>query len=370
MLGITTLVWGIMYLIMFLFCIEDKLTYPIFSGESLISSNIFICLMFLFPLEVLFPGWLNKKRFFLMLMPITTLAILYYVGLQITEQHIEDFTTFQDLWNSLGKFNVWYRLILLTCNLTYASMLLHLLDKQEIEYVKWQNENFSDRESVDISWMHYYKKIFIAVLISYLFVALWGSLWTINIHTLIVIISFSILFYKVLFHENPYPKDFLAASKNISKSIITGEALIVQQGVKMEFNDSEEVPFLKTPTDTISDDSFKMKLPSYVEVLKKWMNTEQPYLYKDFKLIDAARVLPLNRTYLSRVFNEGFHQSFSEIVRVYRIEHAKKIFTEHPSMTVNKAAEMCGFSSDSSFIKAFQKVTGMTPKQFKKSNES
>lgn len=365
MLGITTLIWGIMYLLMFIVSINNELDYPLFSGESLISSHVFICIMFFFPLEVLFPKWLNIKRILFMFMPITTMALIYYIGLKITGQHIEDFMRFEDLWNSIGKFNVWYRFILLIFNLTLASMLLRLLDKQEIKYIKWQNANFSDRESVDISWMNYYKKVFIALLISYLFVAIWGNKCTINIHTVIVIISFSILFYKGLFHENPYPEDFSSASEKMGNTLITSEGLALNEGVEVEFNDAESLAYRREALNAINEDSFESKLPTYVQQLKDWMEAEKPYLYKDFKLIDTARILPLNRSYLSRVFNEGFDQSFSEVVRSYRIEYAKKILKAHPDMSVNKASEMCGFSSDSSFIKAFQKVTGTTPKQFR-----
>ena len=364
-LAITTLLWGFMYLLMFIFSVKGQVAYPMLSGESLISSHIFICIMFLFPLEVLFPKWLNIKRLMIMFTPITILTLIYYLGLKITNQHIEDFMTFGSLWDSIGNFNVWYRFVLLTCNLFLSSLLLLLLDKQKLKYTKWQNNNFSDLDSVDISWMEYYKKMMIAVLGSYLFVATLGTLWSINIHTLIIIISFSILFYKGLFLENTYPDDLTDMAQTIKEEILPIENLTFSKEQKEPISTNEEISYNNNVNEIINEDSFEAKLPSYVQLLQDWMENEKPYLYKDFKLVDVGRVLPLNRSYLSRVFNEGFHQNFSEVVRTYRIKYAMKIIDEHPDLTIYKTAEICGFSSDSSFIKAFQKVTGTTPKQYK-----
>lgn len=83
------------------------------------------------------------------------------------------------------------------------------------------------------------------------------------------------------------------------------------------------------------------------------------------KLSDVSRVLPLNRSYLSRVFNEGFGKNFNEVVRFYRVEYSREVLSKEPSFPLQKVAELCGFGSDSTFIRAFKQVTGMTPSQFK-----
>lgn len=349
MLGITTLIWGIAYLLLIIASYTGKITYPVFSGEAMISSHFFICIMFLFPLEVLLPKWINWKRILIMFTPIIVLSSIYLIGLRITGQHIEEFMDFKSFWEGIGRFNVWYRFILFICNLLFIYVLMTLLNQNEGKYIKWQNENFSDLESVDISWMNDYKKIMIVILLCYIIVAIWGTRWSINIHTFIVIICFSILFYKGLFHEGPKYED-ISESLEVTKEQST-ENLVVA-------NDEKEGC-------AGNDYSFEAKLPEYVDLLKTWMENEKPYLYKEFKLIDTARALPLNRSYLSRVFNEGFNQSFSEVVRMYRIEYAKSVLLQNPDLPQYKVAELCGFSSDNTFIKAFQKVTGITPKQFR-----
>ena len=349
MLGITTITWGLMYIVLIISSMNHLITYPLFSGEALISSHIFICLMFLFPLEVLLPGWLNAKRTLVMITPICILSLIYFIGLKLTGQHIERLMTFNELMDSLGDFNVWYRFIIFFCNLVFLFFLWKLLNQNELKYKKWQNENFSDLENVDISWMKLYKKMMSTIIICYVIVSIWGSIWSIIIHTFIVIISFSILFYKALFYEDKYSEEF-----------------IDNQTIRKGYNLTDEIPEIQTGiTNKAIDNTFQAQIPVYIQRFKTWMEEDKPYLYRDFKLLDVNRILPLNRSYLSRLFNEGFQQNFSEVVRSYRIEYAKKLLIEHPEFPIYKVADMSGFSSASTFNKAFLQTTGCTPKQFK-----
>lgn len=350
MLGITILSWGLMYLLFYIANRYHLVDYSILNGYSLISSHIFIWILFLFPLEVLLPGWLNYKKAVLMLTPFLVITSTYYLGMKLAGESVETLMSFQDLYAHIGRFNVWFRFIMLTGNFFFIYVLLHLLNMHESKYLKWQNENFSDLDSVDISWMIFYKHMMWCVCLCYVFVAITGSTWSIIVHLIVVFIGFSILFYKALFYENSFPEDF-----DESISAENQELPVSEQEVAINENIDTAVTL----------NSFEDKLADYVKTLKEWMDTEKPYLYKDFKLADVTRILPLNRSYLSRVFNEGFHQNFSEVVRNYRIEYAKHVLLKYPEMPLYKVAEICGFTSDSTFIKAFQKVTQLTPRQFK-----
>ena len=349
MLGVTTLLWGIMYLFMLIYYYNGTLHFPVLCGESLMSSHVFICLMFFFPLEVLRPGWINFKRIVCIFTPITLISAVYFIGMQLTGEHIEHFMTFKELFNNIGHFNVWYRFFMLLCNLILIHFLITLQTRHENKYKKWQQENFSDLDSIDITWITIYRKTIIFICLCYIVVAIWGSLISIMVHTLIMIISFSILFYKALFYENSYTDD-----------------LKVPAGSKAADEETSETIILNDKAITIANEnSFESKLPAYVEKLKTWMEEEKPYLYKDFKLADVTRILPLNRSYLSRVFNEGFQQNFSEVIRTYRINYAKELMGLHPELPVYKVAETCGFSSDTTFCRVFQASTGVTPSLYK-----
>lgn len=112
---------------------------------------------------------------------------------------------------------------------------------------------------------------------------------------------------------------------------------------------------------------FLKKLPDYQNEVTDWMLEKKPYLNPNFKLMDVAEILPLNRTYISRVFNEGFGGSFSDIVRDYRIREAEWMLLNRKDIPVGQVGELCGFSSPSVFHRAFvQSHDGLTPNRFRK----
>lgn len=351
MLGYTNMIWCIMFVVLVVCDLfHIKITnFPVFSDKTLLLSNFMICVMFLFPMEVLKPGWLTKKRLLLLFTPALVVTFSYFSFLRILNENIEELFSFDEMWASLGHFNVWYRFVLLCCNLAYCYILLHFIYHNQQKYQSWKENCFSDREEMDISWMRYYFKMIILLVLLYLILLIWGNQWFIIFNVVVSVVVASVLFYKGLFYESPYPKDFYqSVASSVDSSLVTEELSVEPQ-----------------TEDSTVDYSFESQIPQYLQTLKTWMEKEKPYLYNDFKLTDAARVLPLNRTYLSRLFNEGLHQTFSEVVREYRIAYAKQLLKNDSNMAIYEVAKASGFTSDSSFIKAFQKVTGMTPRQYR-----
>ena len=355
-MGFIMLIWGLSYLLTLIGLLVG--TPPdmnsLFRVKVIIIGHYFITFMFLFPMQVLVPGWLNMKKFLLLFLPIIVLTIMYYGIMRFLGQSPEDIKTYPMLVRSIGHFNVWFRFVFLLANFIYITIMLKWLYGYEKKYIQWKNENYSDQEYVDISWMRGYDILMVLIFIFYLGVLIFGGRIPVILHTIVVIVGFSYLFYKILFYESPYPEDFFAT---LDESVQKKEAEeIFSPLVESAHHDDMEI---------VSEQTFEDRIPSYIAILKHWMEEEKPYLYKDFKLTDVARVLPLNRSYLSRVFNEGFGHNFSEVVRVYRIEYSKEILVKNPAKPMYKVADQSGFNSDSSYIRAFKLVTGITPNQYK-----
>src|SRR5690554_6516313 len=98
------------------------------------------------------------------------------------------------------------------------------------------------------------------------------------------------------------------------------------------------------------------------------METEKPYLRKEIKLSDALEILPLNRSYLSRLFNEGYGESFYQLVMRYRLEESKRLLLSRPDLKITSIAELSGFSSISVFGRAFTQRMNCSPIQWRKKN--
>lgn len=358
MLGYTLMLWGICSVARSLVIQEGLLhllLHPM-RPVGLIGGNLFTLLMVLFPLEIMFPGWLNLKRVLLIMLPSIILTGIYLVVLQVLGREAQEFSSFSEFIGSIEHFNVWFRVLFLLLVIIYNVLLVTLVYRNEKKYVRWKNDNYADVDYMDISWMRFYAFISMAIFASWMLNVFMACKWNFILNTVISLVGFSYIIYKGLFYESAYPEDYFKyvngsplgssdCSNNIEESI-----------------EKEPAPCNDDTSETVS---FEEKIPCYVETFKSWMEKEKPYLYKDFKLTDVARVLPLNRSYLSRVLNEGFGMNFCQVVRGYRIEASKELLRNCPDMPIYEIAEKCGFSSDTIFIRAFQKEMNITPSRYR-----
>ncbi len=121
---------------------------------------------------------------------------------------------------------------------------------------------------------------------------------------------------------------------------------------------------MKNPEEAVAYHVFEECLPEYVKMVEKWMLESEDYLRRDFKLLDVSAALPINRSYISRIFNEGMGSSFSQVVKKYRIEKAKKMIETHPNLSVQEVARRCGFVYIK-FVPCFKKHVGVYPRKYR-----
>ena len=351
-LAYVMLMWGLSYLARYvsLYLPDDNFSesYSLFRVNVLLVGNYFITSMYFFPLQVFLPGWLNWKRVVLLFMPTFAIMMFYLIVMWLTGQEALELTSYAQIWEHLGEFNVWYRLVLMFSNAIYIYIILKWLFRYEKKYIRWKNDNFANQEYMDVSWMRAYSVFMVLIYIAYLAVMAFGTQLPVLIHSGIVMVAMTYIFYKGLFYETPYPQDFFAKPEDTTPEPDPIEILVPQ---------SEVV--------NLTDNSFEQKIPVYINSLKAWLDAEKPYLYTNFKLTDVARILPLNRSYLSRVFNDGFGRSFSDVIGSYRVEYSKQIIDKDPSMPLYKVAKLSGFNSPSTFIRTFKQDTGITPSQYR-----
>ena len=90
--------------------------------------------------------------------------------------------------------------------------------------------------------------------------------------------------------------------------------------------------------------------------------------YRDNLLIreKVAEELDSNRTYLSQIINRQTGLTFTQYVNEYRINDAVRQLSESTNeQSFKSIAQSVGFSSMTTFYKAFQQVVGMTPSQYR-----
>ena len=119
----------------------------------------------------------------------------------------------------------------------------------------------------------------------------------------------------------------------------------------------------KKPKATKSDELLMQRICQLME-------EEQLYLNSELKLSDVAKRLQSNNAYISSCINTLKGCSFSVFVNNYRIEHAKRLLREQPEAKVYEVCVASGFSTETSFFRAFKAHTGKTPTEWRQQNDS
>jgi len=91
------------------------------------------------------------------------------------------------------------------------------------------------------------------------------------------------------------------------------------------------------------------------ERILKVVAEEQLYLQPNLKINDLATRLHTNRNYIYNAINGEMGLSFSDFINSLRINHAKRLFREHPDMSVADVILASGYTSASSFYRNYRK---------------
>ena len=92
------------------------------------------------------------------------------------------------------------------------------------------------------------------------------------------------------------------------------------------------------------------------------------YIHENFKdnimLNDLADQFNISPKYCGILFKQLSDNNFKDYLNRYRIEQAKKLIQERPSMKTKDLSIMTGFNSSNTFIRVFGKYTGTTPQKY------
>jgi AraC-like DNA-binding protein len=86
----------------------------------------------------------------------------------------------------------------------------------------------------------------------------------------------------------------------------------------------------------------------------------------ELSLDSLARQLGTNTSYLSRAFNEGLGESFSEVIGALRVGWVQQRLAEGSTADLLELALEAGFSSKTSFNRTFKALTGQTPSAWRR----
>lgn len=323
--------------------------YKYMSLPMLIYGIVNAYVFLLYPIEAFRPGYLTLKRAFLLFIPTLFIILLYFIEVNLLNTTIKVFDNFSTFIKESSMFHVLIRLLILV----YPICGVFIMLRYRKNYTEWCENNFASMENIDAKWLGDYIFANTVITLSCLVIVFSNNIRSVLMHSIIFLVFFLYGFYRVLFRKSPYPNNYFKEGMNERFAQIR------------EVMQNEDDFFLVADCITSTNKPFIDKLPGYKAKLEEWMLTDKPYLRKDFKLIDAMKILPLNRSYLSRLFNEGYGESFYQFVMRYRLEESKRLLLTRADLKITEIAELSGFSSISVFGRAFTQEMKCSPKQWR-----
>lgn len=113
----------------------------------------------------------------------------------------------------------------------------------------------------------------------------------------------------------------------------------------------------------------EIKIRNITEAIREYVEKEKPYLDPQLSIHKISEAININSKYLSQAINQEMDSNFIAFVNRYRVEEAKRLMKSglYENYTIEAIGHMAGFNSKTTFYKAFKKLTGRTPAEYKAS---
>lgn len=98
--------------------------------------------------------------------------------------------------------------------------------------------------------------------------------------------------------------------------------------------------------------------------LNIYFDNEKPFLNPELSEVDVAKAIYTNKGYVGRSVKFSTGKSFSWFVMVKRLEYARRLFSDDPTLLVYQLAHLSGFKSVSTFNTSFKSYYGLGPREW------
>ena len=185
----------------------------------------------------------------------------------------------------------------------------------------------------------------------------------------IIFLIITILFLIIVFFQKTAQS---RANKDLTRKnleIMQSESELIEAKTELEtiienmnLSENETRQLLKQPTLNIEQE----KQQKLLILIKNAFDNDEIFLNKDLTIIEFAKMINSNKTYISYIINNTFDMNFSNFVNKYRVKKARVLLAkpENKNFTIEAIAGKAGFKSVTVFNKAFKKNTGLTPSKF------
>lgn len=286
---------------------------------NLYGGVIALLILYLYPVEVISPGWLTFRKGILLFAPCWLLALL----LAVVPFHFSVLYSFGDLWEHITEFNVLFRLaILFVCIVPYCFLLFYI----PYNYM---------RSSADYKWIFGYTAAMQGIGVFYILFMLSGSKVVSMVHVAIYTLFGLFVVYQELYWRIPVPENEI----------------------------KKKIKPLPVVTVTENENGKKDSNP-LCDKLKELMETERPWRNPDLSMGELAKQLGTDAGTMLSVIRQGGYEDYKDFINHYRIDGFLRIVHDRKMINIQDAFFQSGFRSKSTALRYFKKYTGTTPTDY------
>lgn len=287
--------------------------------QNLIGGSVVMIMFYIYPIEVISPGWFTKKRTVMLSLPcLVILAVTLFAPIQYRA-----LSSFSDILQYAGEPNVWIRLLILLIIQLYVFVTT-------IVPHNWR------RSSVSNLWIRFYTSLIFCMGVLYGLFLITGIPEISSLHLLFCFLFCILITYQELFLRIEVPAAVLLEPTTVDYPAPVTEILI---------EENQNIHPLWT------------ELGRLMKEQELWRNPDltQEYL---------ATLLKTNRTTLSDVIRENGFLGYKEYVNRIRIDEYLKIVNSEQYVSSQEAFFRVGYRSRMTALRYFQQFLGCTPSEY------
>lgn len=338
-LGWSMLLWALMTVVRVSVNLYLRDSKEMFHPDILLTGCIVTASLACYVIEVLRPGYLTLRRFFMIISPILLLGVAFGVYRWLGGE-VHRYYTIPEAFRYCN-LDMFLRLLMLFITFVYMVVPVYLVLRYSEEFTAYLRENVSDPEDYDLEWLRKIMIILSSMYVFYLVLLFTDIVVLYAINKALILVFWYYFFYNALFLK------------------------VIQ--LDYSFKNGWDLPYSEEGDDDLgSEEQRSIICRRYAEEVRIWFEKEKPYLREDLRLTDLQRVFPISRSYLSLLFNKELGCSFSDYVNGFRVEESKRLMEAEPMASIQEIAERSGFHSISTFRRAFIKQTGSIPSEYRR----
>lgn len=139
-----------------------------------------------------------------------------------------------------------------------------------------------------------------------------------------------------------------------------------QNAVSVIFGLAELYQYYRTFFTNIAHNFVTQEIYGDEDLINNVKTYIEHYYQKNVSVEIAASLFHVNRSYLSHIFKKKMGESFIDYLNKVRVKHAKELLVSSDKK-MYQIALLSGYNNVRYFFRAFKKIEGMTPEQYRKS---